>query len=348
MRKKKKELISEGYSTKQIKMEWSKKVVRTNDMVFKIKDGAIFANNCKWESKFPITLNITKYGNILHGIFAHLRSLRTNDLKEVRKVSKFWENEANKIFRNKKTIFFYIRYYKFLLKLGGSNPDYPLNSDLLRHISVASNIASIPCPQFSNDVIIQKILDMLTQVSESLEYFQAAVARPFEEPWLKVDPTRFVFPTMKKLTYLFLPTVDMFDLGFAKLTQNDLPSLKRVELLIAKYTFRDFPKFEKLRGANLWTDADSKQNGGILPKFDDLVIFDVMYGQDPLLAAGIEREACATTTTTKSCARSCATTTPSCARSCAMTTRRRIIAGSGIPVWREELFFIKGLLLVHT
>lgn len=74
MRKKKKELISEGYSTKQIKMEWSKKVVRTNDMVFKIKDGAIFANNCKWESKFPITLNITKYGNV--------RTLIPPDLKK--------------------------------------------------------------------------------------------------------------------------------------------------------------------------------------------------------------------------------------------------------------------------
>ncbi|OXA42265.1 hypothetical protein Fcan01_22972, partial [Folsomia candida] len=322
---------------------------------------------------------------ILHGIFAHLS---TRDLKEVRKVSKFWENEANTILRNK-TTYSFVRYYKSLLT-GRSNPDYPPNIDLIRHISVVSYIASVPyyvdirypyfqqsfanfaakygdkfhsiyfsmstdlytimfsllsniqfqnlkclttrvfkmnddlfpqneiselqtkfnmsnlrsfniknfelsetgsnfhamaskiikqainlenlrindetnffpdlssCKklkyfkwkfhpfksntnfqQFSDNFTIQKILDMLNQVSETLQYFRAAVLRSCEDPpLLTFDPTLLVFPIMKKLTTLSLPTVNMFDLGFTKLTQNELPSLKRVELLMAENSYR--------------------------------------------------------------------------------------------------------------
>ena len=41
MRQKKKQLVAEGYGAKQIRMEWNKKSIRTNDTVFKIKNGSI-------------------------------------------------------------------------------------------------------------------------------------------------------------------------------------------------------------------------------------------------------------------------------------------------------------------
>ncbi|XP_035701362.1 uncharacterized protein LOC118433497 [Folsomia candida] len=72
---------------------------------------------------------------------------------------------------------------------------------------------------------------MLTQVSETLQYFQAGVLKVCRNPpKVTIDPAHFKFPTMKKLASLCLPTVNQFDLGFTNLTQVDLPSLKRVDL----------------------------------------------------------------------------------------------------------------------
>jgi regulator of replication initiation timing len=75
MRQKKKLLLNNGYSTKEIRMDWKKKVIQTVDSSFLVKDGVVVEQ--QQQQSFQLTSN-----NMLHGY-----QTRPNPRQEKSKVS---------------------------------------------------------------------------------------------------------------------------------------------------------------------------------------------------------------------------------------------------------------------